>query len=470
MTEKSTHRNGDPVDDADARAIDDADSKVLAGSSLNGADLRVARAAAAARAQVLRRAADATRTAGTSRDAGQAPRAAGDGSRRIALLPRTLLIGALAVALVAGLVGGFGAWLLSGAAALGGVPSASLSAEPGSEEAVLRRAAERAAASVVSLRISAAARSEVGSAIVLSDDGLVLTNAHVITLDGTVDDAVVTATAADGRIFATSLVGLDPLADLAVLQLEGAEQLAPASWDTSESLHVGQTTLVLGTPLGLSGTVTRGIVSTVHRSIQIVSSAAPDSDDADVDPGTQPGPTPQPAAPGASTVYLGVFQTDAAINPGNSGGPVVNLDGEVIGVSVAIATTATGATPAAEGSIGLGFAIPAHVARRVAQALAAGETPSHGALGASVMAAANVAGDGEPITGAYIDAASAGGAAERSGLQHGDIVTAVDGIPVAGPSDLLAWVRSYPGGQRVELTVVRDDEPINVELVLDHAA
>lgn len=466
----------------------------LAVAPLDAADLAAARAAAAARNATVRRAAEAHARAlrdeareriRSRRDAGSGSAAAGAaaagaGARQsgteTAPLGRTvtlplgrLVLGALAMALVAGLVGGLAVWGLTGARGGGAVLGSGMPIGTGGTGVggPVGEAAAVAAPSVVALRVTTATRHEVGSGVVLSDDGLVLTNAHVVTLDGTVPDASIEGTTADGRVFSGTLVGLDPLADLAVVRLDGATGLVPATWGDSSTVDVGQPTVVLGSPLGLTGTVTSGVVSTAHRSIEIASAAVPDTIDANVDPTTAPGLTPQPVPPGGSTIHLAVFQTDAPINPGNSGGPVVDLDGRVIGIAVAIATTSGGSGTA--GSIGIGFAIPGNAARRVADDLVAGRTPSHGALGASVMSSTNVDAVSPRIAGAFVDAVAPDGAAARAGLERGDVVTSVEGLTVAGPSDLLAFVRLFPAGTVVTLTVVRDGDAREVDVTLDRA-
>lgn len=469
---------------------------------LDDADLRMAAAAASARAETVRRGAEArarrlrdearARIESRRAEAGTGARGAAtarsdatdDGAhratshdrqprRRVAVRVRTLVLSAIAIALVAGLVGGLLSWLLIGPATGSRGPGL---ASPGVGGATagssdVHDAAAFAMPSVVSVHVSSTTRQEVGSGVVLREDGLVLTNAHVVTLDGTTSDADMTATDASGMVYTATLVGLDPLADLAVVQLQGASEMTPATWGDSSSLTVGDPTVVLGSPLGLAGTVTSGVVSTTARSIEIVSAAVPPSADTDVDPTDAPGLTPQPAPPGASTIHLAVFQTDAAINPGNSGGPVVNLRGEVVGVAVAIATTArASANPGVAGSIGLGFAIPGNVAQRVAQDLVEGRTPSHGALGASIMSSTSVASDGPTAVGAYVDEVTADGAAARAGIGPGDVITSIEGLPVTGPGDLIAFVRLFEAGEKVELTVVRADTPLKVDVTLDSAA
>lgn len=464
---------------------------------LDRADLEAASAAAAARAATVRRGAEArarrlraeavariesrrTEESALESSAARAPASARTGRpasgarrRRVVLSLRSLVLGAIAMVAISALVGALTAWALLGmrGGTPGGIVAPPLASSDDVEAGSLQAAAEFAAASAVTLRVEASGRHEIGSGIVYSADGLVVTNAHVVTLDGTVSNATVTATTADGRVFEADVVGLDPLADLAVLRLGGATDLTPATWATDRDPRIGDIVMVLGSPLGLAGSVSSGIVSNEHRAIEVVSSAAPPTTDVDVDPSPAPGLTPPSAPPGASNVHLAVFQTDADINPGNSGGPVINLRGEVVGVAVAIARPlGGGAASGASGSIGIGFAIPASYALRVVEDLAAGRPPSHGALGVSLMSSNNVTTGGPAVVGAYIETVAEGGAADRAGLRRGDIVTAVNGVAVSRPGDLLAFVRSVPGGTEVELTFLRQGESRTIRVTVDTAA
>lgn len=380
------------------------------------------------------------------------------------------LIGAAAIA---GLLGSLLGGLIAGGVGRGGDEPGSTSAPssvsmPAGSGGVLDVTDAIAAAgpSTVRLDVGARGRTEVGSAIVLSEDGLILTNAHVVTLDGTVNDATISGTSADGRVWNAAPVGIDAYADLAVLRLEGATGLVPARFAPSASVEPGDPAVALGSPLGLSGSSTSGVVSSVARSIEVGSSAAP--------PTAEGAPTvrwdiPQHRPP-EGPVHLAVFQTDAAINPGNSGGALINLAGEVIGVNVAIATTGKGDAPGADasGSIGLGFAIPADFARRIADELAAGTAlPSHGAIGANVRSASSIDTPAGRHSGAWIESLSAGGPAERSGLAAGDIITSIEGTPVTSANDLLAQVRARPAGESIAVEALRAGAPLAVDIVLD---
>ncbi|WP_424464931.1 S1C family serine protease [Pseudoclavibacter helvolus] len=390
---------------------------------------------------------------------------------------RTGLLLVAGVAVVAALIGGVSGALIT-ANMVGqpnhdaqrltqplGSPSEPATPLPGEASAAIVAAAP----SVVTLTVSTPTRTETGSAVVYSSDGLVITNAHVVTLDGTVADAQITATMSDGRVYTTSRVGLDVLADVAVLRLDGATGLQEAVFSDSDQLIVGQSAIVLGAPLGLAGTATTGVVSAVNRSIEIASAAVPTTVDENA---ATDSPLSSTTDPGKSIVQLPVIQTDAAINPGNSGGALLNANGEVIGINVAIAGTKSGGPgqAASTGSIGLGFALPANYAVQIAAQLAAGQTPSHGALGATVRNAATVATSSQSIVGAYVDSVVENGAASLAGLRRGDIVTYIGTIPVANANDLIAHVRVYEAGEEATLTVVRQGEVIEIPVALDAAA
>lgn len=390
---------------------------------------------------------------------------------------RTGLLMIAGVAVVAAVIGGLSGALIT-ANVIGqpnqdaqrltqplGSPSEPTTPLPGEASAAIASAAP----SVVTLTVSTPTRTETGSGVVYSGDGLIITNAHVVTLDGTVSDAQITGTTSDGRVFAASRVGLDVLADVAVLRLEGASGLQSATFADSDQLIVGQSTVVLGAPLGLAGTATTGVVSAVNRSIEIASAAVPPTVDENA---ATDSPLSSTTDPGKSIVQLPVIQTDAAINPGNSGGAMLNEKGEVIGINVAIAGTKAGGQgqAASSGSIGLGFALPANYAVQIAAQLAEGQTPSHGALGATVRNAATVATSSQSIVGAYVDSVVENGAASLAGLRRGDIVTYIGTVPVANANDLIAHVRVYEAGEEATLTVVRQGEVIEVEVSLDAAA
>ncbi|MBT2474954.1 trypsin-like peptidase domain-containing protein [Microbacterium sp. ISL-103] len=312
----------------------------------------------------------------------------------------------------------------------------------------------------------------------ISDDGYVLTNPHGVTLGGAAADPTIRVTTADGRIFAATVVGTDPIYDLAVIKLTDASDLTPIDFADSSKLNVGDTAVALGAPLGLSNSVTTGIVSALNRSIQIASSALPDSSSEDApqeEPQTPeegegegpfqfdlPGNTAQQTS---DTISIAVIQTDAAINHGNSGGALVNSKGELIGINVAIASSGSSEE---SGSIGIGFAIPSNIAQRVSDEIIADGAASHGLLGASVRDAASV--EGAEVSGAYIAEVTGGGAAADAGLKADDIVTAFNGVPVTSASDLTAQVRAAAGGSDAKVNYIRGGKEYEADVTLGELA
>lgn len=334
--------------------------------------------------------------------------------------------------------------------------------------------AAKASPSVVTIDVAGASAGQAGtgSGVILTDDGYVLTNTHVVTLDGAAADVRIQVRGNDGKLYSASVVGTDPISDLAVIKLEDATNLQPISWGDSDDLNVGDTTIAIGAPLGLSGTVTNGIVSALNRSITVASSAAPETpEEPTPDDGDQggpfdfyfdiPGQGQEQAPQGSSSISLSVVQTDAAINPGNSGGALLNGSGELIGINVAIANASnTGSA----GSIGVGFAVPSNLAKRVSEEIIANGKATHGLLGATVGDAASE--EGSATVGALIADVTSGGAAEKAGLQEGDIVTNFNGVPITDANDLTAQVRALPAGGDAELTYVRDGEAITVSVTV----
>jgi len=272
-------------------------------------------------------------------------------------------------------------------------------------------------------------------------------------------------TTADGRIFKAEVVGTDPIVDLAVIKLVDASGLTPIDFGDVDALDVGDRVVAIGAPLGLSNTVTDGIVSALDRSIQIASSAVPDDgteDDSDGGTGPFNFDIPgQQATSGSGSISIPVIQTDAAINPGNSGGALVNDSGELVGINVAIASA--GGTSTTSGSIGVGFAIPANLAKRVADELIENGTATHGLLGATVRNASSADGS---VVGAVIDETTPGGAGAAAGLKKGDVVTSFGGTPITSSVDLTAQVRLHAAGDEAELVYVRDGQEHTVTVTL----
>ncbi|MGA9749001.1 MAG: trypsin-like peptidase domain-containing protein, partial [Nocardioides sp.] len=277
--------------------------------------------------------------------------------------------------------------------------------------------------SVVKINVSGAQASGSGSGIILSEDGEILTNNHVVEVAA--EGGRISVSFSDGTSAPAEIVGTDPLTDLAVIQAQDVSRLAPATLGQSGQLDVGEEVVAIGSPFGLEATVTSGIVSALNRPVSAGES-------------------------GSDTTYPAV-QTDAAINPGNSGGPLVNMRGEVVGINSSIRSTSGGVGGEA-GSIGLGFAIPLDNVLPIVDQLRNGETPTHARLGVSVVDANS--NDGL-LTGAGIGEVSAGSAAEGIGLEQGDVITKVDDQVISDSQSLVATIRGHRPGDEVTLTVVR---------------
>lgn len=326
--------------------------------------------------------------------------------------------------------------------------------------------------SVVTISATSSDGGGTGSGVILSSDGYIVTNTHVVTLDGASSDAALRVTTSDGRVYDAKIVGTDPIYDLAVIKLTGASGLTPITFADSSKLNVGDTTVAVGAPLGLSNTVTTGIVSALNRSIQIASSAVPDSGEQQ-DQG-QNGESPfqfdfgqgeQRGSGSSGTISIAVIQTDAAINPGNSGGALVDDTGDLIGINVAIATAGGGSSSSSEaGSIGVGFSIPSNIVKRVTDEIIADGSASHGLLGAMVGNAADA--ENSKVAGALISDVTSGGAAAQAGLKAGDVVTEFDGVPVRDATDLTAQVRALAAGAKASLVYVRDGKTQSADVTL----
>ncbi|MBG6179911.1 S1C family serine protease [Arthrobacter sp. CAN_A1] len=335
-------------------------------------------------------------------------------------------------------------------------------------------AAVKASPSVVTIAVSGAGSGGSGSGIVLDDEGHILTNTHVVTLGGQVSDAAVEIRTSDGRVFPAEIVGTDPLSDLAVIKVD-APDLQPATLADSDALNVGDVAIAIGAPLGLSGTVTDGIISTLNRTISVASSAVPEelSDAPAEEEGDgfnflPPEGTETPQAQPQGSIYLNVIQTDAAINQGNSGGALVDADGSIIGVNVAIASAGSAEST---GNIGVGFSIPINYAERVAQEIIADGSASHGFLGVAVSPSASENSDGETSfsVGAEVGEVTEGSPAAAAGLQPGDIITSVAGRPISDPRGLTAAVRMQAEGDTVPVEFQRNGEAQTVDVTVAQA-
>lgn len=262
-----------------------------------------------------------------------------------------------------------------------------------------------------------------GSGFVYQADGLVLTNAHVVERSDKV-----TVGMQDGRRVLGTVVGLDRLTDLAVVRLDGQGPWPVAPLGNSDQLEVGEWAIAVGNPFGLDNTVTMGIISNLNRNA---------------------------AKLGITDKRLDLIQTDAAINPGNSGGPLLNADGEVIGINTLVRTG-----PGA----GLGFAIPINRAREIARLLVATGRVSHPMIGLGLDAVRP--GDGTALgRGVRVTSVVAGGPAQRAGMRQGDVVTAANGEPMLQPSQLIAAVEKVGVGGTLNLSITRGGQMVQLSLV-----
>lgn len=320
-------------------------------------------------------------------------------------------------------------------------------------------AAAKASPSVATINVSGSAGGGNGSGVFLTADGYLLTNTHVVTLDGSEAQATIEVKTWDGHVYPATIVGTDPINDLAVVKVQAPISFTPITFADSSKLNVGARVVALGAPLGLANTVTEGVVSALNRTIQVASAAAPENSD------SGNGGLEFFSGSGKA-INLRVIQTDAAINPGNSGGALVNSQGELVGINVAIASAgSTGQS----GSIGVGFAIPSNVAKRIAAEIMKTGSASHALLGAAVTDASNSDNAASFSVGAEIRELTAGGAAEKGNLQVGDIITEFNGTPIASASELTAAVRQEPAGAKASVTLLRDGKTLTLQVTLGDA-
>ncbi|MET4093425.1 trypsin-like peptidase domain-containing protein [Arthrobacter sp. UYCu712] len=335
-------------------------------------------------------------------------------------------------------------------------------------------AALKASPSVVTIKATSGSDGGTGSGIILDGEGHVLTNTHVVTLDGKAANATIEVRTSNGKVYNAKVVGTDPLSDLAVVQVQNGSGLVPATLGDSGKLNVGDTAVAIGSPLGLTGTVTDGIVSTLNRTISVASSAAP-KDGADNSQGGDQGFqfAPPGGGQGESTanqgsISINVIQTDAAINPGNSGGALVNTKGEIIGVNVAIASA--GGEAGSSGNIGVGFSIPINHAKRVAQEIISTGKATHGQFGVSVKAKTASSSASGFSVGAEVATVESGSAADKAGIKVGDVVTKFQDLGISDPNQLTAAVREQAAGASVKVVVVRNGQEQTLDVTLGAAA
>lgn len=302
---------------------------------------------------------------------------------------------------------------------------------------------------VVTISVSAQNSSGIGSGAIVDSSGNIVTNYHVISsvVDGS---GRIQVTLTDGRIYEAKIVGTDKSTDLAVIRLVNPpSDLVAAQFGQSSDLKVGQPVMAIGSPLGLSNTVTTGIVSALNRPVQVQASESQNQDNSK-DPFGQL----QQQGNQSQSITTNAIQVDASINPGNSGGPLFNEHGQVIGINSSIASLSSSSNSEA-GSIGLGFAIPSDLVVSVVNQLIQNGTVDHARLGVTVTTGAARVGN-DTRAGAQISGVSQGSGAEAAGLKAGDVITKIDGNTVTSAQSLVGYVRRYTGGQEVSVTYVRD--------------
>ena len=345
---------------------------------------------------------------------------------------RTLPTASIVVlALVAGLMGG----ILGGDATKGLILSgvnlvSSTSTIERTPDSVAGIAA-RVLPSVVSIETMSSDGGATGSGFVIDPNGYLLTNNHVVA-----DAITIKVLLNDGSEYVAKILGRDESYDLAVLKIE-ATGLKALQFGDSDKVQVGDPVIAIGSPLGLSGTVTQGIISAKDRPV-----TAGDSN--------------------SSTSFISALQTDAAINPGNSGGPLVDATGAVIGVNSAIASLGSN-LGSQSGSIGLGFAIPINQARKTADQLIKDVKATYPVIGVAVDL--NYTNGGALIAN-KASAIMAGGPAAKAGLRAGDLITAIDGLKINTPEELIVEIRTHNVGDQVTITYVRGKQSATAKLIL----
>ena len=289
--------------------------------------------------------------------------------------------------------------------------------------------------SVVAIDVATSDGEAKGSGVVISDKGYIATNNHVIS-----GAQQIQVTLASGAVYSAKVVGTDTTTDLAVIKLDNPpSDLKVAEFADSDNLAVGEAVMAIGNPLGYDDTATTGIVSALNRPVTVT-----DDDN--------------------NAIVTNAVQIDAAINPGNSGGPTFNAAGQVIGINSSIASTASSSGTA--GSIGIGFAIPSNLVKRVANEIIDNGSVRHVVLGITIKSS-SVEADGVTRGCAQVQAVADGGPASKAGVKAGDSIVAFNGKAVNNNYSLLGYVRASAMGDKVKLTVVRGGNTMDLEVTLD---
>lgn len=337
-----------------------------------------------------------------------------------------LVAGGLALALVSaaigGAVGGYVASRDSGSGTAASSESFSVQPVADAPDGTVQAVANKVLPSVVDIQVLGARGEGSGSGVVLSEDGLILTNNHVVAAGGG-GPAEYLIGFSDGQTAPATVVAADPASDMAVLRTERTG-LTPIEIGASDTLTVGQPVVAIGSPLGLAGTVTTGIISAMDRPVMASGRG------------------------GDQATVIDALQTDAAINPGNSGGALVNMDGRLVGINTAIATL--GGQGDGTGSIGLGFAIPIDQAMRIANQLVETGRVERAQIGVSVPSYSEV-------RGAEVLEVVPGGPADEGGIEQGSVIVRVGDRAIDSGDGLIAAVRSHDPGDEIEVAYIDPD-------------
>ncbi|HVU77857.1 MAG TPA: trypsin-like peptidase domain-containing protein [Gaiellaceae bacterium] len=338
--------------------------------------------------------------------------------RRRLLVPA--FIGFVVAAIIGGVVGGL---IVREWDSDDGSPAPVSSGAPACSAA---KVADDALRSVVTVRASSSQEGGSGSGVVLRPGGYILTNNHVISVAA--GGGTVSILRADGESSDASIVGRDPLTDLAVIKAKDPSNLPPVALGKSDALAVGEPVVALGSPLGLTSTVTAGIVSALNRYVRV------------------------PSDNGGSAHLVGAIQTDASINPGNSGGALLDCGARLVGINTAGATV----PESGGGSIGLGFAIPVDLAKGIADELIANGKVTRPSFGLQVQPISEELAQAVGASpGLFVQAVTAGGAADKAGLRPGDVIVEIDGDPARSADDLIVKTLELKAGDVVRLTYHR---------------
>jgi S1-C subfamily serine protease len=351
--------------------------------------------------------------------------------------PSALLI-LFACTLLVGAIGGVVGWAASsGADRLTDAGATISQVDPAKERSPdsVAGIAKRVSPAVVSIEVQAGSGGDIGSGIVIDPKGYILTNNHVISSAAQGAGGQITVVFSSGARLSGSIVGRDPVTDLAVLKVN-ATNLTVLRPGTSANLEPGDPVIAIGSPLGLAGTVTSGIVSALHR------------------------PVTAQGEDGGPTVVYDAIQTDAAINPGNSGGALVDATGALIGVNSAIQTFGD-QSAGGSGSIGLGFAIPIDEAKKIAQGLIRSGQVKHATMGVNTRSVSATASDGAQVVNV-----TTGGAAARAGIVAGDVITELDNRPIGSSTELQVAVLDQNPGQTVTVKFARQGQQHSVRVTL----